>query len=176
VKNHLRTFYASPVGLLQIDITESRLLTLTFLPEGDSTVVLKNKTDSSEDATNETVRQLIHELNAYFSGELKQFSIEIDWDIFSGFQKEVLTLTASIPYGVVWTYGELARKLGKPNAARAVGNALGSNPLPILIPCHRVIGSDKRLHGYAGGVDAKAFLLRLEGHQIAGDRVLQTAC
>ena len=171
MENHTRTFYPSPVGLIQIDAEEGRLLALTFLPEGGSTVALKNATGNSEDVSNEMIKQLIGELNGYFSGNLFQFSIEINWELFSGFQKEVLSLTTTIPYGAVWTYGELARKLGRPGGARAVGNALGSNPLPILIPCHRVIGSDGLLHGYAGGVDTKAFLLSLEGHRIVGDRV-----
>lgn len=173
MQNHIRTFLPSPVGLLQIEADERGLFALTFLPEGGSRVAIKYEMDSFNSGTNELISQFIRELEAYFSGDLIQFSIDINWDLFSGFQKDVLTLTATIPYGTVWTYGELARNLSKPGGARAVGNALGSNPLPILIPCHRVIGSDGRLHGFAGGLNAKAFLLGLEGHRVAGDRILK---
>jgi len=80
--------------------------------------------------------------------------------------------TAEIPFGQYLTYGGIAHQLGKPGAARAVGRALRDNPMPIVIPCHRVIGSDGRLVGYEGGLDAKAFLLRLEGHNVASGRVV----
>jgi methylated-DNA-[protein]-cysteine S-methyltransferase len=77
-----------------------------------------------------------------------------------------------IPFGGLFTYGDVAQYLGRPGAARAVGNALHSNPLPILIPCHRVLGSNGDLRGYQGGIEAKVYLLRLEGHQIDGNRII----
>lgn len=122
----------------------------------------------------ETVGVLLSELNEYLFGIRKFFSVEIDWEILSGFQKMVLTLTTQIPYGEVSTYGDLAFELGTPKAARAVGHALATNPMPIVIPCHRVVGSDRRLRGYAApdGIRTKAFLLGLEGHRLEGDRLL----
>jgi len=161
------------MGLIQIDTGERGLLALTFPPNGASQTEPANEVESSENPCNTPFSQIVRELDAYFSGARQQFSTGIDWELFTGFQKDVLRLTAEIPYGEVRTYGGLARELGKPGAARAVGNALGSNPLPILIPCHRVIGTDGRLHGYAGGLDAKAFLLTLEGLRVEGDRVLK---
>lgn len=175
MRDRQKSFYNSPLGMIQIEANEGGLLSLTFPPKDalqtSSAVGVQGSANPGFAAINQVVRELV----AYFSGELKQFSIEIDWDLFSGFQKEVLVLTTEIPYGEVRTYGGLARELGKPGGARAVGNALGSNPLPILIPCHRVIGADGRLHGYAGGLDAKAFLLALEveGHRVEGERVLK---
>ena len=120
----------------------------------------------------EIVGALLAELNEYLFGIRKTFSVAVDWKSMGHFQKQVLTLTASIPYGQVWTYGEIARRLGKPGAARAVGRALGDNPVPIVIPCHRVVGSDGRLRGYAGGLDRKAFLLNLEGLQLDGHKII----
>ncbi len=120
----------------------------------------------------ETLGTLLVEINAYLFGIQRVFSVDIDWDIIDGFQREVLAITAEIPYGKVVTYGEIAQELGKPGAARAVGSALSHNPMPIVIPCHRVIGADRVLRGYIGGEDIKAFLLRLEGHTITGSPLM----
>lgn len=116
----------------------------------------------------ETISSLLAELSEYFFGIRKVFEVEIDWGQMTGFQREVLQLTYAIPFGEIRTYGSLADELGKPNAARAVGAALASNPLPIVIPCHRVVGKDRRLHGFAApdGIKTKAFLLALEGNTI----------
>ena len=114
----------------------------------------------------ETLATLLVEMNAYLFGIRRNFSVDIDWDVMRGFQQQVLRLTAAIPFGSVSTYGAIAEQMGKPGAARAVGMALSRNPLPIVIPCHRVIGSDQRLHGFIGGVETKALLLRLEGHTV----------
>ena len=122
----------------------------------------------------EIIGTLLSEVNAYLFGLRKTFSINIDWGVLPPFQYSVLQLASQIPYGEIRTYGELAQQLGKPGAARAVGKALGDNPMPIIVPCHRVVDSMGRLRGYSApdGVKTKAFLLRLEGHQISGDRLL----
>ena len=119
-----------------------------------------------------TLSMLLVAVNAYLDGLQREFSVDIDWGVVDGFQQQVLQLTADIPYGQVSTYGAIAKQLGKPGAARAVGAALGRNPMPIVIPCHRVIGSDNTLHGYKGGEDTKAFLLALEGHTIKNHNVV----
>ena len=119
----------------------------------------------------EAIGTLLAEVNEYLFGIRKTFTVKIDWGAVEGFQREVLTMTAEIPYGQVKTYGEIAEKLGKPGAARAVGGALGRNPMPIVIPCHRVVGSGGRLVGYTGGLTTKAFLLGLEGHAIEDGRI-----
>ncbi len=123
----------------------------------------------------DTIGTLLTELNAYLYGMSKNFTIKFDWDVISSFQRDVLVFTNEIPYGEVRTYGEIARGLGKPSAARAVGMALGSNPMPILIPCHRVIGAGGRLRGYIGGIQSKVFLLRLEGHKIRNDKLINNS-
>ncbi len=173
MRDRQKTFYNSPLGLIQIEAGERGLLSLTFLLKGAPQTGSAVGVQSSANPGFAAINQVVCELEAYFSGACQQFSIGIDWDLFSGFQKDVLALTAEIPYGEVCTYGGLARALGKPGAARAVGKALGSNPLLIIIPCHRVIGADGRLDGYAGGLDAKVLLLTLEGHRVEGDRILK---
>lgn len=119
-----------------------------------------------------TVNVVMSEMCEYLNGRRKEFSAKIDWSTLGEFQKKVLEVNYSIPYGQVMTYGEIAEKIGHPGAARAVGAALGANPMPIVIPCHRVIGSDKGLRGYGGGMEIKAFLLSLEGHRVEGNRVI----
>lgn len=112
--------------------------------------------------------QTIEQLQAYFQGTGKAFDITIDWQRFTPFQEAVLQQTLAIPYGQVKTYAQIACAIGKPHAARAVGQVEAHNPIPIIIPCHRVIGSDRSLHGYGapGGLLTKARLLELEGVQI----------
>jgi len=105
---------------------------------------------------------LIDELSRYFKRRLVQFTLPLD-DRGTPFQRKVWRELLRVPYGRTITYKELARKVGAPKAYRAIGQALHANPLPILVPCHRVIGSDGSLKGYTSGVKTKEFLLRLEG-------------
>ncbi|MCP4573478.1 MAG: methylated-DNA--[protein]-cysteine S-methyltransferase [bacterium] len=103
----------------------------------------------------------VEQLRAYFGGDLRTFDLALA-PRGTAFQTQVWRELLTIPYGETTTYTELARRLGRPTACRAVGAANGRNPLPIIVPCHRVIGSDSRLTGYAGGLDAKRRLLVLE--------------
>jgi methylated-DNA-[protein]-cysteine S-methyltransferase len=105
---------------------------------------------------------LARELRSYFRGVLLDFTIPVDWRQYTPFRAEVLRYTAAIPYGVVSTYGETARAVGHPRAARAAGGALHSNRTPIVVPCHRVIGANGSLTGFGGGLDMKQALLLLE--------------
>ncbi|MGI6037890.1 MAG: methylated-DNA--[protein]-cysteine S-methyltransferase [Limnochordia bacterium] len=112
----------------------------------------------------EHISQFIAECQRYFAGQGRGFSpIDIDIDHLPPFSRRVLRECGAIPYGRVVTYKELAQRVGSPQAARAVGQVMAHNPLPILIPCHRVIGSDGRLTGFGGGLTLKKRLLRLEG-------------
>jgi len=105
------------------------------------------------------------QIREYLAGERQEFDLVIDWSAMTAFQEAALRLTLATPFGQVTTYGEIARQLGKPLAARAVGRAEATNPMPLIIPCHRVLGTDGGLHGYGapGGVKTKAWLLELEG-------------
>ena len=114
-------------------------------------------------------RELERQLHAYFDGELHTFDLELA-PRGTDFQLRVWELLVEIPYGATSTYGELARRLGNPKASRAVGLANGSNPLSIVVPCHRVIGSDGSLTGYGGGLERKRFLLEHEGVRVGAER------
>lgn len=106
---------------------------------------------------------MLRELKEYAQGRRRAFELPLDWSSIKPFQRAVLKATRTIPFGETRSYGWVAHKIGKPRAARAVGHALATNPIPIILPCHRVIGSDGGLHGYGGGLPMKAMLLKLEG-------------
>jgi methylated-DNA-[protein]-cysteine S-methyltransferase len=103
------------------------------------------------------------ELDEYFSGHREAFDLPIDWSLYSAFGERVLRATAAIPFGHTATYGQVAAVAGNAKASRAAGRALGANPIPIVVPCHRVIGTSGKLTGYTGGMHRKEALLRLEG-------------
>jgi len=109
------------------------------------------------------------ELSENLNSKRNAFTIPIDWSLFRPFQREALQAVFRIPYGETCTYHDIAIEIGRPNASRAVGRANATNPMPIVIPCHRVIGRDGKLHGYGGGegLKTKEWLLRLEGAVIA---------
>lgn len=127
---------------------------------------------SSQPALDLALRTL-DQVREYLAGERRCFEIPIDWSQMRPFQQRVLRFTAAIPYGQACTYGQVAASLGLPGGSRAVGAALGANPIPIVIPCHRVVGGDRRLHGFSapGGIETKAWLLALEGHSIVNHRI-----
>ena len=104
-------------------------------------------------------------LAAYLRGAWRDFDLPLDWTAMKPFQRQVLERVCAVPYGQTTSYGAIAEALGRPGAARAVGRANATNPLPIIVPCHRVLGANGALHGYGarGGLETKAWLLRLEG-------------
>lgn len=115
------------------------------------------------------LRDAVRQLEEYFAKERTEFQLELDFSgVGSDFQQEVYDHLRRVPYGHVTSYGQLAREIGKPDQARAVGQAVGANPIPIVVPCHRVIGSDGSLTGFAGGLAAKVQLLKLEGVDVDG--------
>jgi O-6-methylguanine DNA methyltransferase len=112
------------------------------------------------------------QLREYLEGERRAFDIPLDIAGGSEFRRRVWQVVAAIPYGETLSYAEVAAEAGNPSAYRAAGSACGANPIVIVIPCHRVVGSDKRLHGFGGGLDTKAWLLQHEGREIGAQREL----
>ena len=115
------------------------------------------------------------ELDEYFDGKRRNFTVAVDLSLVRGFGRRVLEQTAGIPFGAVATYREVATRAGSPRASRAAGNALASNPIPIVVPCHRVVHSGGGLGGYTGGLDRKITLLRLEGVEIPAPRTRRSS-
>jgi methylated-DNA-[protein]-cysteine S-methyltransferase len=152
----------SPVGDLLVAVTERGLCRIAYRPDealdelaadfGARVLRIPRQTD-----------RVRRELDEYFEGRRREFDLETDLSPVPAFHRQVLHELARVPFGQVTTYGALAAKVGKPTAARAIGGAMNRNPIPIVLPCHRVIGADGRLVGYAGGLDRKEQLLRLEG-------------
>lgn len=128
----------------------------------------ERNTDPPEDWP-DNLAAAVRQLEEYFAKNRKDFDLELD---FSGattdFQRDVYGELMKVPHGHVVSYGQLAERVGKPDQARAVGQAVGANPIPIVVPCHRVIASDGRLTGFSGGLDTKVELLKLEGIDVDG--------
>ena len=151
----------SPVGpLLLATEDDVGLRAIDFLNGRRNT-----KPDASWIEDNRALLPVIHQLQAYFAGELEKFDVELAPE-GTQFQQKVWSELCDIAYGKTISYGKLAGRIGNPKASRAVGLANGSNPIPIIIPCHRVIGSNGKLTGYGGGLEIKAKLLALEQRQL----------
>jgi len=155
----------SPVGELLVAVTDRGLLRVAFADEPDDEVLAELADRVSPrvlrlPARTDTARR---ELDEYFAGDRRRFDLRLDWSLVRGFAQGVLRATAGVPFGEVTTYRQMAEAAGSPRASRAAGNALGSNPIPIVVPCHRVLHSGGGLGGYAGGLDRKRYLLSLEG-------------
>ncbi len=161
---------ASAVGPLLLAATPAGLVTVAFHARPDvrdaalSRLRTRLGTEPVEAPGSARLTGPIRSLAAYFAGELRDFGLALDWSLTAGFPREVLReLASGVPYGTVVGYGELAARVGRPEGAQAVGAAMGSNPLPVVVPCHRVVESDGGLGGFGGGLETKRQLLALEG-------------
>ena len=156
----------SPVGPLWVAVSEKGLVAVEYdRPEAAFRRDLERRLRRPAVRAEEPTAEARHQVLEYLSGRRRSFSLAIDLRHLTAFQRTVLEAAQAVPRGQVATYGQIARRIGRPRAARAVGQALGSNPVPIVIPCHRVLASDGRLGGYSGrgGLRTKEKLLRLEG-------------
>lgn len=153
-------YYETPVGRLMLVADNSGLRQILFPVHGRAAKAGIEWTENKP-ALQETAQQLA----AYFAGELEAFNLQLAPE-GTPFQQRVWSALLNIPYGETISYGELARRIGQPTASRAVGLANGANPIPIVIPCHRVIGSNGKLTGYGGGLAVKEKLLALERRQM----------
>jgi methylated-DNA-[protein]-cysteine S-methyltransferase len=157
--------HESPLGTLTVFVTPRGLAGIAYPDEPIERQVeevaetISPRVMAAPERTDGVRRQL----DEYFAGDRHRFDVPIDWRALHGFREQVLRATARIPFGQVSTYREIATEAGSPNAYRAAGNALGSNPVPIVVPCHRVLHAGGGLGGYTGGLDRKRFLLGLEG-------------
>ena len=158
--------HASPLGTLIVGVTPRGVVRVGLPAESEEAVldelarrVSPRVLASPADALDRARRQL----DEYFEGRRRRFELPLDWQLAQGFRRAVLRATARIPYGRTASYREVAARAGSPAASRAAGSALANNPLPLLVPCHRVLPSSGALGDYRGGADAKATLLALEG-------------
>lgn len=147
----------TPIGLLHITEENDKIIEIDVCATG----VIK-------EPCSDLLRSVCSELSEYFEGERSIFTFPTDAQ-GTEFQKGVWKKLRELPYGQITTYGELAKRLGRPSSARAVGNAVGKNPLLIVIPCHRVCGGNGKLGGFSAGIEIKKALLRLEGIKVTED-------
>jgi methylated-DNA-[protein]-cysteine S-methyltransferase len=159
VYQHLDT----PIGVLTLAADDSGLQRIDFPPPR-----LPPAGSAWREGSNAVLVETRKQLEEYFAGRRRTFDLPLAPQ-GTEFQRTVWTRLAEIPFGSTWSYRDLAERIGRPSAMRAVGAANGRNPLPIVLPCHRVIGADGSLTGFGGGLPTKAFLLRLEGALPAGD-------
>lgn len=150
------TYVESPIGILAITGSEAGVRAIMFLDKPSA------KPDAGDDAP-APLRECRAQLEAYLKGELTEFTVKLDLQ-GTDFQLMVWQRLLEIPFGTMTTYGKLAQELGVPDGAQAVGSANGSNPVAVVVPCHRVIGTNGDLTGYAGGLHRKRWLLAHEGN------------
>ncbi|WP_437050334.1 methylated-DNA--[protein]-cysteine S-methyltransferase [Streptomyces sp. enrichment culture] len=119
---------------------------------------------TAEESTAAVLAEAVRQVEEYLAGGRRSFELPLDWSLISGFHREVLReLAAGVPFGTVVGYGDLAGRVGQPGGAQAVGTAMGANPLPVVVPCHRVVERDGGIGGFGGGLETKRRLLALEG-------------
>lgn len=150
-----KVFVTSPIGVLQLEATENALVAIRFKES-------KPADAESTFSTNPVLDETVAQIDAYFQGQLTSFDLPLDPQ-GTEFQQSVWQALCKIPYGQTISYGQLAKRLGDHQKVRAVGSANGKNPIPVIIPCHRVVGADGTLVGYSGGISRKKALLRHEG-------------
>lgn len=160
MKATIYTYIESPIGTLLLAADAEGLQQILFSTDGRQA-----RPDSAWQEDASALAEVVRQLRAYFAGELETFDLSVAPQ-GTPFQQRVWSELQKIPYGETISYGELARRIGNPKASRAVGLANGSNPISIVIPCHRVIGSDGKLTGYGGGLPIKEKLLALEKRQL----------
>jgi len=154
----------TPIGRLLVAATAVGIVRIGFEDEGDGPLIeLSALVSPRIMETPGRVDEARRQLDSYFDRGLRQFDLPLDWRLVGSFGRRVLGRVARVPYGGVESYGDVAVEIGHPRAARAVGNAVGANPMPIVVPCHRVVRTGGALGGYGGGLPRKRFLLELEG-------------
>lgn len=157
----------SPLGPLLLATTPKGLIRIAYVDHADEDAVLEHLATHVSPRVLAAPRRLDEprrELDEYFAGARRSFDLPVDWRLTRGFARRVLQATAKIPFGTTATYKQMAAQAGSPRASRAAGNALGSNPIPIVVPCHRILHSGGGLGGYTGGLEKKRVLLGVEGY------------
>ncbi|MEN8173147.1 MAG: methylated-DNA--[protein]-cysteine S-methyltransferase [Chloroflexota bacterium] len=164
-KVYIGNLKSTPLGSIWVAVTERGLISVEIQKTEARFLEILGKRYQAEILFDENRTTLaLQQINEYLEDRRSHFEIPIDWSVMTPFQQKALQATYAIPRGEVRTYGQIAASCGNPRAARAVGRAEATNPMPLVIPCHRVVAADQSLHGFSapGGLDTKAWLLQLE--------------
>lgn len=156
--NHYFLFLPTPVGTLKLVARDKGLAAILWENDRPNRVPLQTL---AEDDTHPVLLETARQLNEYFAGQRNTFTVPFD-RTGTPFQEDVWQALETIPFGETRSYSDIARQIGRPKAVRAVGAANGRNPISIIVPCHRVVGSNGSLTGFAGGLETKDFLLKME--------------
>ena len=159
----VQTTFQSPLGKMIIAATDKGLAGLWFEGQRHLPPELAGPVQWPSDPEHPVLQQVMTQLTEYFTGQRTQFDVPLDLAYGTAFQQSVWQALLKIPQGGTASYGEVSQRIGKPAAVRAVGAAVGRNPVSIIVPCHRVMGANGALTGYAGGLERKTALLKLEG-------------
>lgn len=164
-KIYLGELNDTPLGDLRLLVSDLGLVAVEWAESQPRLDSLLQRLGRPVEVDEARLKPYKREVLAYLKGKRQDFTIPIDWESLKPFQRKALKAVFKIPYGQVRTYAEIAAKIGHPNAPRAMGRANATNPMPLVIPCHRVIGTDGKLHGYGGGngLPTKTWLLHMEG-------------
>ena len=158
------TSLAAPIGRVLVAVGDAGLVRVRFRQSESAFVAdLERQLGVRAVRSPRQTAEVVEQLRAYFAGRRRRFDVPVDLRHVTPFVRRVLTATMQVPAGNLVSYGDIARRIGRPKGSRAVGQALGRNPIPIVIPCHRVIAAGGRIGGYTGGLAIKRRLLRLEG-------------
>ena len=152
----------TPLGLIRIVADESAVLAVGFYPERNRKLARFEMT--GEEGSNELTSKAATQLEEYFAGERKVFELPVSFGKQTPFAQDILDCLSGVPYGEILSYGSLANVSGHPNSARAVGRVMAANPIPIIVPCHRIVGATGKMTGYSGGdgISTKEWLLAFE--------------
>jgi len=159
---HYAHLPGTPVGPVTVWVSSTGVRHIEFGP------LPSTSNPDPPESRPELLRRVVGQLEEYFGGERRSFALPLDLHGVTDFQRQVYACLQDIRFGNLTTYGDLAQAVGSPQGAQAVGQAVGANPIPIVIPCHRVVTSDGRLGGFSGGLPAKVALLGIEGVEVAG--------
>lgn len=164
-KIYLGALNGTPLGDLRLLASDLGLVAVEWAESQPRLDALLQRLGRSVETDEARLKPYKREILEYLKGKRQDFTIPIDWESLKPFQRKALKAVFKIPYGQIRTYAQIAAKIGHPNAPRAMGRANAANPMPLVIPCHRVIGTDGKLHGYGGGngLPTKTWLLHMEG-------------
>ena len=165
LKIYLGELNNTPLGDLRIAASDLGLVAVEWADSQPELIQHLFRLKATVEQNQKVIHPYVKELGEYLKGKRRDFTFEIDWGILKPFQQKALKAVYAIPYGEILTYADVAAQIGHPHAYRAVGRANATNPMPLVIPCHRLIGKDGKLHGYGGkgGLKTKEWLLKMEG-------------